>query len=336
MSLKRSRSRNSTATRVSCAARADDGAAQAFGQQGAVGQAGQGVVVGQVAQFLLGALLVGDVVDHRDEVAAHAQRIAHFATSRSSPGIPRRPCAAATSRRPSGRCARGCRARGDRSPGCAGWSRAGCEFVADHFLLAVAGDAREGRVDRDEAEVQVDHRHRFAHAAQDFQRDAAFALGAAAGGDVARGAGHAQRAAGCIALDHLAARAHPDPVAVGAADAVLGIEELGVADDVLLQQLLHPRQVVGMDRIVAPLVRAHGLQRALAEQLVGAQPVQACCPGCSSPRIRRRSPTAPGSGATRVRGSGSCSVASCFASPADQPPEQPHQQDRRQQQGGLQ
>ena len=49
-------------------ARAHDRARQALRQQRAVGQAGEGVVVGEVAQFLLGALLVGDVVDHADEV----------------------------------------------------------------------------------------------------------------------------------------------------------------------------------------------------------------------------------------------------------------------------
>jgi hypothetical protein len=43
-------------------ARAHDGARQALGQQRAVRQAGERVVVGEVAQFLLGALLVGDVV----------------------------------------------------------------------------------------------------------------------------------------------------------------------------------------------------------------------------------------------------------------------------------
>src|SRR5690606_39792503 len=145
--------------------------------------------------------------------------------------------------------------------------------LADHLLLAVAGDAGERRIDRDEAEVQVDHRHRLAHAAQHLDGDAPFALGTADGGDVAGGAGHPQRAAVGVALDHLAAAAYPDPFAAGVADAVLGLEHVAVADDVFLQQLLHPRQVFRVDAVGAPVVGADFLAAAVAEQLVAAEPV---------------------------------------------------------------
>jgi hypothetical protein len=60
------------------AARAHDGVAQALAEQRAVGQSGQRVVVREVAQFLLGALAVGDVGEHADEMRARALRVAHF------------------------------------------------------------------------------------------------------------------------------------------------------------------------------------------------------------------------------------------------------------------
>ena len=104
---------------------------------------------------------------------------------------------------------------------------------------------------------------------------AAFALGAADQRDVARRARHPQRAAGAVALDDLAARTHPHPFAACVADAVLGLEDFGVPDDVFLQQLLHARQVVGMDRLRPPVVGAQFLATALSEQLVRAEAIEA-------------------------------------------------------------
>ena len=153
------------------ATRADDGPAEALGQQRPVRQAGQGVVVGQVAQFLLGALPVGDVVDHGDEVTAHAQRIAHL---RHLDPAQEFLVVLAPLPHLAGPVARAledvAHAAIEVQAVLAGIEQAG--VVADHFLLAVSGDPREGRVDRDEAEFQVDHRDRLAHAAQDFQRHA--------------------------------------------------------------------------------------------------------------------------------------------------------------------
>ena len=107
------------------AARAHDRARQALGQQRAVRQAGQRVVVRQVAQFLLGALLVGDVGEHARRNGCAGRRRRAPRCSRSSTGIPRRPCAAATSRRTSGRCVRLPRASGGRNRGRAARCRAG-------------------------------------------------------------------------------------------------------------------------------------------------------------------------------------------------------------------
>ena len=86
-------------------ARAHDRARQPLRQQRAVGQAGQRVVVGQVAQFLLGALLVGDVAEHGDVMAALAAGVQHRAALQPAQELLRRPCAAATSRPTSARCA---------------------------------------------------------------------------------------------------------------------------------------------------------------------------------------------------------------------------------------
>ena len=55
---------------VVLAACTHDRAREPLREQGAVGQVGQRVVVGEVAQFLLGAFLVGDVAQH-----CHVQRV---------------------------------------------------------------------------------------------------------------------------------------------------------------------------------------------------------------------------------------------------------------------
>jgi hypothetical protein len=87
--------------------------------------------------------------------------------------------------------------------------------------VAVAADAAEGRVDRDEVEVAIEHRDGFGHAPQHFAGDAAFALSGAAAGDVARRAGHAQGASVRSAIHHPAARPDPGPHAARAAHAML-------------------------------------------------------------------------------------------------------------------
>ena len=61
--------------------------------------------------------------------------------------------------------------------------------AADHLRFGITGHARERGVDRDEAEIAVEHRDRFVHAAQHLGRDLPFAVHLAAAGDVARGAG---------------------------------------------------------------------------------------------------------------------------------------------------
>src|SRR5690606_7218339 len=86
--------------------------------------------------------------------------------------------------------------------------------AAGDLDLAVAGHARERGIDRDEVELGVQHAHRLGHAAQHFRGDPALALGGAAVGDVARGAGQAPHLAGVVALDAAPARQDPGPLPV--------------------------------------------------------------------------------------------------------------------------
>src|SRR5690606_24904275 len=94
--------------------------------------------------------------------------------------------------------------------------------AADDVLFVIAGHAQEGGVDRDEVEVAVDHRDRLVHAAQHLAGDAQLAVGRAGAGDVERGAGDALDAALGVARHRTAARAHPHPFA-----ARLGHPQLG-------------------------------------------------------------------------------------------------------------
>ena len=191
--LKRSRSRNSTATlRLPRRARMIAWPRRSLSSV-RFGKPGQRVVVGEVAQLLLGALAVGDVVQYADEMRARAGRIAHFGQFEPAQELlvvlaplPElaAPMAVALERFAHrdvvlGRVLRAVEQRGD---------------AADDLVLAPAGHARERGVDRDEAELEIGHRQRFGHAADDFLRDAVLAVGRARRHDVARGAAHAQRA----------------------------------------------------------------------------------------------------------------------------------------------
>src|SRR5690606_4257886 len=99
--------------------------------------------------------------------------------------------------------------------------------AADDVVPIVAGHAQERGVDRDEIEVAVDHRHRLVHAAQHFAGDAQLAVGLAGAGDVERGSGDALDAALGVARDRAAAGAHPYPFAAVVGHAQFGQERIG-------------------------------------------------------------------------------------------------------------
>src|SRR5690606_32469880 len=190
-----------------------DRARQPFRQQRTVGQAGQGVVVGQEAQFLLGALLVGDVAEYRDVMATLTLAVVHRAGLQPAQELAAILALLPDLARPaSGALQVGTHAGVEIRNVLIAVDQAG--RAAEHLAVAVTDHPGEGGVDRDEHEVAIEYRHRLGHRAKDLARDAAFALGAAAGGDVAGGAGDPQRAAVAIAIDDPAARTYPSPVFV--------------------------------------------------------------------------------------------------------------------------
>ena len=258
-----------------------DGARQPLRQQRAVRQAGERVVVGQVAQFLLGAFLIGDVRQHGDIMAALAACVLHAAGLQPAQQLGAvlallpdlaRPHAVAIEL--------GAHAEVVLGVVLVAVEQAG--GAADHLGVAVAGHAREGGVDRHEHEVAIEHHHRLGHAAQDFAGHPAFALGAAVGGDVAGGTGHAQGAAIDVAFHHAPARAYPAPLVIGVAQAQLGQEQRRITAQVLAQCVQHARQVVGVDlvagvglgldtdfrRLCAAVVHAHAVQGAVGKVVV--------------------------------------------------------------------
>ena len=172
------------------AARAHDRPRQALGQQRAVGQVGEGVVVGEVAQLLFDAPALGDVgPDHdvealagarfADGVGAHlAQEFAAVLAALPHLAGPRRvvddPLADALIE---GAVVLVAVQQGD--------------VLAQYVVGVVAADAGERGVDRGETEIGADHHHRLRHVAHHLAGDAALALLLADRGDVAGGAGDA-------------------------------------------------------------------------------------------------------------------------------------------------
>ena len=272
------------------ASRADDRVADALAQQGTVGQAGEGVVIGEVAQLLLGALAVGDVGSDADPVAALAVGVAHFRHLHPAQELlavlaplPQLAAPVAVARQflahrqvVLGRVLRAVEERG--------------RAVGD-FLLAPAGDLLERRVDGEEAVLEVAHGDRLAHAADHFLGDAAVVLDRARAGDVARGAAHAQRPAFLVALDDLAARERPHPLAVAVAQAVLGFEGVGFAPDVLLQARAHRGEVVRVSVFGEPGFRQRDRAALdVLEQVAGTGDVERALEHVPVPEIIARTP----------------------------------------------
>ena len=261
---------------ASAAARADHGMAEPLGKQGAVGQAGQGVVVGQVAQLLLGALALGDIGQHADVMRALALRVAHLGALQPAQEflavLAALPQLAAPEALAHDRIAQVLVVLGGML--CAVEQGHG---TPDDLVFLPAGDAGEGRVHRNELEVEIADRDRLAHAADHFLDDAALALGFARCGDVARGAANAQRSALLVALDDLAARQHPDPFVLADAHALLGFEQGHLVADVVVETLGDGALVVRVHVFAHPVVdrvdflalAGLGARRAEADQHAG-------------------------------------------------------------------
>ena len=259
---------------LALAARADDRARQPFREQGPVREVGQGIEAGQVAQLLLGAFLVGDVVEHQ-----HVQGIAAAVVVPDRAAFVRaQEFVAVLALLPqlAGPAPLVAQLAADFRVVGSGVLRAVHQagVAAHHFGGGVAGDALEGRVDRDEIEVLVQHADGLGHAAQHFAGDPPFVLGVAAVGDVARGPGDPPRPPGLVALDHAPARADPDPSAVVAGDAMFGQEQGRLPADMLEQAFADQRLVVRMDPVLRLQAGFHGDVRCLAHVLGGADALQ--------------------------------------------------------------
>ncbi len=133
---------------------------QAVLEQGAVGQAGQRVVVSLVVQFRLGVLEAGDVGEDRDEVADLPLAVAHGADGQPT-GIEftvlasiadfALPVAFGAELMPEGGVKSAVvLARGEQA-----WR------LAEGFVFAVAGDLAEGTVDRTDVLLGIGDEHAF-------------------------------------------------------------------------------------------------------------------------------------------------------------------------------
>ena len=245
---------------------------QTLAEQRAIRQTGQRVVIGEIAQFLLGALAFGDVVGHADVMRAAPGRVAHFADF-----DPAQEFLAVLAFLPQ-----------LAVPVAAGEERLAHRVVVflrmlrgiedgrrphQHVGFLITEHAREGAIDGDEIEVEIGHADRLAHAVDHFRCDAALAFGQTRRRDVARGAAHAQRLAVFVAFDHFSARQHPDPVVLAIAHAMFDLEKFRCAEDVLVDAAFDERQIFRMHDVAAPFVRADRAFGASAAFARGAQPM---------------------------------------------------------------
>ena len=125
--------------------------------------------------------------------------------------------------------------------------------LADHLVAGVAAHPGECGIDRKEAELRIQHRHRFGHVAHYFDRDAVLAFQFAHRIDVARSAGHLDGTAVGVAFDGAAMCAQPMPaLAIAfAAETQVDLHHRRVPAQIGAQLVEHTRQVVGMDLGVA-------------------------------------------------------------------------------------
>ena len=240
------------------AAGSDDGAREPLGQQRPVGQVGQCIEVGQVAQLLLGAFLVGDIAEYRYHGLGRLPGLADGEEHRRAQEF----LAVLAPRPQLARPAPVDQHFGaDRGVELAVVLRAveQVELPADYVGGRVAGDQGEGGVDTDEAEIRVHDAHRFAHVAfhaVGHRMRAHPGLIAELMGDAADAGDPPVRVEGSGA----AVRPDPAPATFDLADAQIAHEGIGFALQVRDQTRADQCNVVGMDQAVR-------LRMALGHQL---------------------------------------------------------------------
>ncbi len=226
-------------------ARALAGLVQAVLEQGAVGQAGELVVVREVAQALLGIAACGEVGEKADDVAGVAPGITHHVELQPLrvelavlAGVHQFALPAAAL----------LQLLADQVVLAAALAGAVDlhHRVAKHLVAAVAGNVAEGLVDRQQAVLRVEDNDALAGRLEDHGREALLLLGLLALGDVAAGAEHAQHLALLVALHHPATVLDPEPAAVAVAHPVVDGIAVAAALEVLHQSTAQQRQVVGV------------------------------------------------------------------------------------------
>ncbi|MNQ56810.1 hypothetical protein D3C85_709450 [compost metagenome] len=224
-------------------ARALAGLVQAVLEQGAVGQARKLVVAGEIAQALLRLAAGGEVGEEADDVADTAPRIAHHIELQ-----PLRVELAVLARvhqfaLPAAALLQLFADQVVAPPGFAAADQGG-DAAPHDFVLAVAGDLAEGRVDLDHPVLRVEDDDAFAGCVEHRGRQPLLLVPGLARSNVAAGAEHPQPLALLVALHHPATVFHPDPVAVVVAHPVVDGIAVGATLQVLHQGTAQQRQVV--------------------------------------------------------------------------------------------
>ncbi|MCY1517581.1 hypothetical protein D9M68_522670 [compost metagenome] len=228
---------------VAALARALAGFVEPVLEQDAVGQPGEVIVIGQVAQALLRFAAGGEVGEETDDMADLPPRVAHHIELQPLrielailAGVHQFALPAAAL----------FQLVADQVVAAAGFAGAdkGSDVAPDHFFLAIAGDLAERRVGLDHPVVRVEDDDPFAGRLEHRRRQALLLVLELARGDVAAGAEHAQHLALLVPLHHAATVFHPDPVTIGVAYPVVDGIAVGAALQVLHQGPAQQRQVV--------------------------------------------------------------------------------------------
>jgi len=242
---------------------------QAVAQQSPVGQAGQGIEMGNVLQLLFVFFLAGDVGKQR-HVAQHVairalhradgqQLGVHLAGLAAVPDFTG-PATLSVQAGPQGFVERLALPPGAEQAGAA----------ANDFVARIAGDADEGLVHVDQGARRVGDHDGFLgvaeHAGGELQRIfCGFALA-----DVLVHAHHAQRVLFGIALGDAPGVLNPEPVALRMPDPVLA-DVVGAAPlQVFGELLVHPLQVLRVHAVL-PFAHMHGFARLQSQHLAPAR-----------------------------------------------------------------
>ena len=221
------------------------GIVQTLLEQAAVGQAGQIVVMRQVAQALLGLAPRTEIGEEADDMAGPPRYIAHQVELQ-----PLRVKLAALARLDQlalpGAGAVQFLADHLVLPAHLAVADQAGHRAPDHFLTAVSGHRAERTVDRQHTVVGVENEDAFAGRFEHGRGQALLLLLLTPRADIAPRAEHAPYTAGGVALDRTATVLDPDPVTIDMAHAVLDLIILAAPLEVPDQRPAQPWQIIRM------------------------------------------------------------------------------------------